>query len=72
MAGMTIRRWMLSLGIIVFMTLVGTFVYSLAARGECSYDYPCSENPPGCTNPDGCLGGDACKCDVEKGRCVPA
>ena len=69
---MTIRRWMLTLGIVVFATILGTFAYSLTARGECPYDYPCSENPPGCTNPDGCLGGDACKCDVDKGRCVPA
>ncbi len=66
---MTIRRWMLTLGIVVFVTILGTFAYSLAARGECHYGYPCDENPEGCTNDDGCLG--ECRCDIDEGECVP-
>ena len=65
---MTIRRWMLTMGIVVFVTIVGTFAYSLTARGEC-YDHPCEENPPGCTNNDGCMG--ECRCDTDFGKCVP-
>ncbi len=66
---MTIRRWMLALGIIVFAVCAFAFVQALRPSTACSYEYPCSENPPDCTNDDGCLG--PCVCDEEKHRCKP-
>ncbi len=68
---MTIRRWMLALGIIVAAVCAFAFVQAVRPSAACSYDepYPCDENPRGCTNPDGCLGD--CRCDKEKQLCVP-
>ncbi len=68
---MTRRRWMLTLGIVVFSVCAFALVQAVRPSPACSYDepYPCAENPRGCTNPDGCLGD--CKCDVAEGRCVP-
>jgi hypothetical protein len=66
---MTIRRWMLTLGIIVSAVCGFALAQALWPSDACSYEYPCDENPDGCTNNDGCLG--ECRCDIDFGKCVP-
>ena len=66
---MTIRRWMLTLALIVSAVCAFAFISVLRADTGCSYDYPCSDNPPDCKNDAACLG--PCVCDEETHQCVP-
>jgi hypothetical protein len=62
---MTIRRWMLGLGVTVFVTILAAFVFALATPAPAS----CTMEGCGgtCTNDDFCAFG--CTCDLELGEC---
>lgn len=63
---MTSRRWMLGLGIVVFLTCLAAFFVALSdASASCSME----DCGGGCTNHDYCLFD--CHCDFDLGECVP-